>query len=302
MLNPAFSKSMADYDDEKYVLGTSLIKKTISVNTGNNTGQEYRLQNIYCYEIWKKLEMLNMKENYWSGKTVLDICCGTGFVSYHLLNRINPDKVILMDISKNEIRQAKSLLDKTYPMKNLSYLTGNAIMTGFKDNSFDIIIGNSFLHHFYSLPQAFSEFKRILKPGGVFVSLHEPSIVAVALEAGHLRLLARYLIQGDTYINSIRYQGQDIAPGEGQDIWVFNETKIKSVLADSGFCNILTLRFHLLRAFFVGKLKLHLNEKKPRLTDTEISILKACADADMILSKQLPSKYFSSICIKGQKM
>ena len=293
---------MTDFDDENYVLGTTLIKKIVSVNSENNTGKEYRLQKIYGYELFKKIQMLNLDYSSWNDKTILDLCCGTGFVSYHLLDKIKPDKVILMDISKEEVNQAKKLLYNTYPTKNLSFTCGNAIMTGFKDNSFDIIIGNSFLHHFYSIPQAFKEFRRILKPGGIFISLHEPPVAAVALESGNLYVLIKYMLQGDKFIDTLRYSGQDIAPGKGQDVWIFNETRIQHVLEKSGFHKTFTSSFHLLRPFFVGKFALHLNKSKPHLSEKEIRILRLCIKTDIIFSKFLPTKYFGSFAIKGEKI
>ncbi len=300
MLNPAFSIAITDYDDENYVLGPCLAKKISSANIGTNTGEEYRLQEIYGYEIWKKLEMLKLKESCWNNKSILDICCGTGFVSYHLLDRINPDKIILMDISEIEVNQAKKLICSTYPTKNTSFISGNALTMGFRDNSFDIIIGNSFLHHFYDLPQALTEFKRILKPGGIFISLHEPTSAAVALESGQLRTLTKYLLHGDNYVNCLRYQGSGISPGKGQDVWIFSDKKIEKVLKNSGFHRISTPHLHLLRPFYIAKFALHLNKDKPNLSKLETTILRICITSDELLSRLLSPKYFGSICIKGE--
>jgi len=300
MLNPAFSKSITDYDDENYILGASLIEKVLSANIGTNTGKEYRLQKVYGYEIWKKLDILKLKKNYWDDKSILDICCGTGFVSYHLLDRINPNKIVLMDINENEMIQAKKLLSRSYPTKNISFISGNALTTGFKDNSFDVVIGNSFLHHFYSIPQAFTEFKRILKPGGAFISLHEPTVAAVALESGQLHTFIKYLLHGDNYIDSLRGLTSGIAPGKGQDIWIFNDKKVERILRNLGFVKTLCVPLHLFRPFYVAKFALHLNEDRQNLSRQETAMLKICITVDTFFSKIFPPKYFGSICIKGE--
>jgi SAM-dependent methyltransferase len=45
----------------------------------------------------------------------------------------------------------------------------------FEDESFDVVMGHAVLHHIPDLDRAFSEFFRVLKPGGVIVFCGEPS-------------------------------------------------------------------------------------------------------------------------------
>jgi SAM-dependent methyltransferase len=45
----------------------------------------------------------------------------------------------------------------------------------FDDESFDLVFGHAVLHHLPDLDQAFREFKRVLKPGGMLVFAGEPS-------------------------------------------------------------------------------------------------------------------------------
>jgi ubiquinone/menaquinone biosynthesis C-methylase UbiE len=245
--------------------------------------------------------LLGIDDTCLKNKIVLDVCCGTGFLSYHLLKKTNPKKMVLLDVSDYEVHSAKKLLDQAYPQNDVSYIISNAIQTCFKDDSFDIIIGNSFLHHFYNLPQTLTEFKRILKKGGLFLSLHEPTAAAVAIEKGSLSLLAAYILNGDRYIDSLRYTGQGIAPGSGQDVWIFNECNMRKILINSGMRDISIVHFHLLRSFFVGKFALHLGENKPNLSKWESRVLKKCIDCDVVLSRHIPRVYFGSIAIKGIK-
>jgi ubiquinone/menaquinone biosynthesis C-methylase UbiE len=45
----------------------------------------------------------------------------------------------------------------------------------FEDESFDLVLGHAVLHHIPNLTQAFSEFERVLRPGGAIVFCGEPS-------------------------------------------------------------------------------------------------------------------------------
>jgi ubiquinone/menaquinone biosynthesis C-methylase UbiE len=45
----------------------------------------------------------------------------------------------------------------------------------FDDESFDLVLGHAVLHHLPDLPRAFSEFERVLKPGGTLFFAGEPS-------------------------------------------------------------------------------------------------------------------------------
>src|SRR5580658_4633952 len=45
----------------------------------------------------------------------------------------------------------------------------------FADESFDLVLGHAVLHHIPDLPKAWSEFARVLKPGGTVLFAGEPS-------------------------------------------------------------------------------------------------------------------------------
>ena len=45
----------------------------------------------------------------------------------------------------------------------------------FEDESFDLVLGHAVLHHIPDLRRAFSEFRRVLRPGGAIVFCGEPS-------------------------------------------------------------------------------------------------------------------------------
>jgi len=62
-----------------------------------DTGAEHRLQEVYGKENWLKLERAGLTPEVLSGSEVLEVCAGTGFLTYHLLQRCKPKHLIVND-------------------------------------------------------------------------------------------------------------------------------------------------------------------------------------------------------------
>jgi ubiquinone/menaquinone biosynthesis C-methylase UbiE len=103
----------------------------------------------------------------------LEIGAGTGYFSLNLLQAGAVREATCTDISPGMMRT----------------LTGNAARLGlavrtaradaeslpFADQSFDLVLGHAVLHHLPDLRRAFSEFHRVLRPGGRIAFAGEPS-------------------------------------------------------------------------------------------------------------------------------
>ena len=265
MLNPAFSKTICRQVKNDYILPEKVINIVKQKNASLNTGPELRTQKIYGDELWMKMKTLGLDKLSWKNKEVLDICCGAGFLSFHLLSRITPKKLTLLDISAPEINQAEKLLTGFSNVLPMEYTVADATRTNFPDNSFDIIVGNSFLHHFYDLPLALKEFYRILKPGGLFITLHEPTVASVAVESRNPKNMLLYIFKGKDYLNHFRYKGEGVAPGAGADVWIFREKEIINLFKKAGLENIKTGHWHFLRPKLVAVLNLHPREKRKKI-------------------------------------
>jgi ubiquinone/menaquinone biosynthesis C-methylase UbiE len=300
MLNPSFSKKINDIQ-KGYKLPTFLINKIKEANISFNNGIEMRLQKEYGDEIWKKIYKLELKEKNFNQKNILDICCGTGFLSYHLLKKIKPEELTLIDISSNEISEAQKLLDNNFPLINKNFIVGDATQTKILDNSFDIIIGNSFIHHFYDIPTVLNEIKRLLKNDGFFITLHEPTPAAISYESKSIKQIIAYLILGEKMIDLIRYKGKDISKNSGSDVWIFTKKELIKLAKDSGFKEIKTHSYYIIRPILFAIKKLHLNQNKKKLTKKELFLFKLSVLIDQYLTKILPSKYSGAICIKMKK-
>jgi len=307
MLNPDFSRKIKNADWENYILPEKIISWVVQQNKKSDSGPELRLQRIYGDELWLKIKSLGLKESDFENKKILDICCGTGFVAFHLLKRIKPEKLTILDISEKEIITAKNLLTNNYPGVKINCAVADAVNSRLPAASFDIIIGNSFLHHFYNIPVALKEFYRLLKPGGVFISLHEPTIASTAFESKNPWNYWFYLTKGKKYIDFIserglkRYPNVLVRPGGGSDVWLFYKNELVDLFCRVGFIEVKKTDWHFLRPIIVAFLKLHLNKDKRRLSFSEELLQAIATRFDSILRYILPSAFFASLSIKGEK-
>lgn len=92
---------------------------------------------------------------------VLDLGASTGIIDSYLAKKFG--KVTGIDIDTEAIAYAK----KTYPVKNLKFLTGDAMNLRFKDDTFDVVICSHVYEHVPSAISLIEEIYRVLKPGGV---------------------------------------------------------------------------------------------------------------------------------------
>jgi len=116
------------------------------------------------------LEKLNIiLEQYSKGKAVLEYGCGPGDNAFFLAQHAY--KLTAIDISDYAIKTATEKAKKLN-ITNAEFKEMNAEELEFKDNSFDLVFGNSIIHHL-DLKTSFGEIKRVLKPGGKAV-FYEP--------------------------------------------------------------------------------------------------------------------------------
>jgi ubiquinone/menaquinone biosynthesis C-methylase UbiE len=132
---------------------------------------------------------------------VLDLGCGTGNLSAALLAEGVATTCIGFDISAGMVEIAR---EKTAHMEGISFQVGSATELPFDDNSFDLVVGDAFLHHILDTQASLRETHRVLKPGGV-ASFNEPHGPGYALIEFILRNVQIRDSQIDQYIGAIRF-------------------------------------------------------------------------------------------------
>ncbi len=103
----------------------------------------------------------------------LEIGAGTGYFSLNLLQAGVVREATCTDISPGMVRT----LAINAARLNLTVRTARADAESlpFPDRSFDLVLGHAVLHHLPDLDRAFSEFHRVLRPGGWIAFAGEPS-------------------------------------------------------------------------------------------------------------------------------
>ena len=103
----------------------------------------------------------------------LEIGAGTGYFSLNLLGAGIVGEAVCSDISPGMLG---ALNDNA---RRLGLRVQSALVDAerlpFADASFDLLLGHAVLHHIPDLASAFTEFERVLSPGGTIVFAGEPS-------------------------------------------------------------------------------------------------------------------------------
>jgi len=103
----------------------------------------------------------------------LEIGSGTGYFSLNLLQAGVIEDAICTDISPGMLQTLEHNAE-TLGL-NVTTKACDAAELPFEDESFDLVLGHAVLHHLPELARAFSEFERVLKPGGTLFFAGEPS-------------------------------------------------------------------------------------------------------------------------------
>ncbi len=103
----------------------------------------------------------------------LEIGAGTGYFSLNLAQLGVIERATATDISPGMLATlARSASELGIEVRTVQT---EAEDLPFADASFDLVFGHAVLHHIPDLDRAFSEFERVLRPGGVLAFCGEPS-------------------------------------------------------------------------------------------------------------------------------
>jgi ubiquinone/menaquinone biosynthesis C-methylase UbiE len=103
----------------------------------------------------------------------LEIGAGTGYFSLNLVRAGVVGHATCTDISPGMLATLQANADRLGI--DVDAVACDAEDLPFADGSFDLVFGHAVLHHLPNLDRAFSEFRRVLAPGGAIAFAGEPS-------------------------------------------------------------------------------------------------------------------------------
>ncbi len=109
-------------------------------------------------------------------ESALEIGAGTGYFSLNMMRAGLIDELTCTDISTGML-DALHANAQRLGLDQVSSVQSDAESLPFADESFDLVLGHAVLHHLPDLDRAFSEFRRVLRPGGTILFAGEPSLL-----------------------------------------------------------------------------------------------------------------------------
>lgn len=118
--------------------------------------------------LWRKRAintLLTKKPKY-----ILDMATGTGDLAFEALKRLNPDKIVGLDISEGMLSCARKKA-KQRSIEKISFERGDSENINYNENTFDAVTVAFGVRNFENLHKGLKELQRVLKPGGSVVVL-----------------------------------------------------------------------------------------------------------------------------------
>jgi SAM-dependent methyltransferase len=99
---------------------------------------------------------------------VLDLGCGSGWASRLMASRASKGRVVGIDISDAMIALAR---ESSVSFINVEFQTGSAEELPFEDGEITHVFSMESIYYYEDMPGALKEVRRVLEPGGMFVSV-----------------------------------------------------------------------------------------------------------------------------------
>ncbi len=107
-----------------------------------------------------------------NGANALDLCCGTGAITYALAEKVAPlGKVVGLDFSEKMLEVAQQRRGRFRFRTNIEFIRGNALDLPFPDACFDCVTIGYGLRNVADRAQVLKEARRVLRPNGTVISL-----------------------------------------------------------------------------------------------------------------------------------
>lgn len=216
----------------------------------------------------------------------LELCSGNGFL-YFSLRDIFSGQVrnhYFVDISLNQCKQFRKRCQEIGD-QNERILCGDIGRLPFADNHFNVVYGNSYLHHLPDVPKYLKESHRVLLKGGKFIVFHEPTHTSAFLESFPLSLIK------NTRTDSLT------------DIWNISPVVIDRLLNEAGFSKVSVIPTGFLSSFLVTPLQIATNKiaRGQHNSNFFVALKIICDGLDKLVPRAVRARFSPSIAIYAEK-
>ncbi|MGY3054819.1 demethylmenaquinone methyltransferase/2-methoxy-6-polyprenyl-1,4-benzoquinol methylase [Pedobacter sp. UYEF25] len=104
-------------------------------------------------------------------RVMLDVATGTGDFAFEAIKKLNPEKVVGVDISEGMLNVAREKISQRNLQTVFSVQLGDSEGLQFEDNTFDAITVAFGVRNFENLDKGLADMYRVLKPDGKIVIL-----------------------------------------------------------------------------------------------------------------------------------
>jgi ubiquinone/menaquinone biosynthesis C-methylase UbiE len=174
----------------------------------------------------------------------LEIGAGTGYFSLNLLKQGILSEVTCTDVSSGMLETLAASAERLH--LDAETAVCDAENLPFESSTFDVVFGHAVLHHIPDLERAFSEFRRVLKPGGLVAFCGEPSRTGDRLAAYPKRAALAIAPAWRRLMGAREHTGVDGSWGKDEeaelerhvDVHAFTPQDLEQAARAGGFTNV----------------------------------------------------------------
>ncbi|RLI79764.1 hypothetical protein DRP04_08850 [Archaeoglobales archaeon] len=178
-------------------LPKSLEKSKLAEDEIIKLAEKYTLYDIIDKKIDAIRSFVNqILNNYEFFGRILELGCGTAYISALIKNKNSSAEVYALDVSPNYLMLAQKISRILFNSEIDYFIAADAERLPFRNEHFDFVISSAMIHHLPNPDRAIKEVARVLKRGGTFIGIAEPIVHPVPFKIAsifypHLRKAAR---------------------------------------------------------------------------------------------------------------